>query len=198
MPIGFVCATSAKYDQMATLLRQGYDSLTDATENPDPNTSPSVNGKYVMEQHPVTGEIIRVWRSDYATVEDNPSTPEDESLRTRATIEFPCQARGIITGGLNSQGTTERWTSKGTYENVDFIELQVPKHILITKRDRITNVRDSRGNIIWREEEFGSFKPTVFDVRGVTPSLDPFGSLVEYFVLLERAEIQGGREGSNG
>lgn len=123
--------------------------------------------------------------------EDDPLTDIDESLME---FRFPCQARPVITGGLNSQGTTQRWTSKGDYENVEFIEMVIPKNVIVTKRDRIARITDSRGNYIWREEEQGSFEPTVFDVLGVAPSLDPFGSVVEYFALLKRSEIQEGRE----
>lgn len=144
-----------------------------------------------MEYHDVTGEPIRVW-----VPAETPDDPTTEDIDERQTFRFPCQARSIITGGLNSQGTTERWTTKGNYDNVDFIEIQVPPNITITKRDRITNVTDSNGKVIWREEEYGDFSPTVFDVLGVAPSLDPFGSVVEYFILAARAEVQRGTEGS--
>lgn len=187
MAIGFGISTlSAKYDQTATLLRQGYAS--DAPTTNDEETHGDLGGHYEFSTHPITGEIIRVWRE--VTIPDDPETDFDE----RQVFEFKCQARPVITGGLNSQGTAERWTTKGSYENVDFVELFIPKGVIITKRDRVTNIKDSRGRVVWVEEEHGSFEPTVFDVRGVAPSLDPFGSVVEYFALLERSEIQGGRE----
>lgn len=185
--IGWGCALSAKYDQKATLLRQGY--AANATTVNGPEGWDELEGSFVVGKHPVTGEPIRVWTP--VTQPDNPDTDIDESEQV---LRFACQARPIITGGLNSQGTTERWTTKGSYENVEYIEMQIPKNIIVTKRDRVTNITDSRGNEIWLEEEHGSFKSTVFDVRGVSPSLDPFGSVVEYFALLERAEIQGGIE----
>lgn len=183
MPIGFHCVTSAKYDQTATLLRQGYSTSI-------PNESGVPEGYYKIEKHPITGEPIRVWVG--GRLDDDPSTPDiDESLNV---FRFECQARPVITGGLNSQGTTERWNSKGGYENVEFVEIQIPKHVVVTKRDRITDITDSRNNQIWVEEEAGSFKPTVFDVLGVAPSLDPFGSVIEFFALLKRSDVQEGRE----
>lgn len=187
-PVGWGCITSLKYDQTATLLRQGYGSSvpiigTDEVLHEDSETT----GPYVTKQDPITGAIIRVWEPAII-VPDDPATPD---INEEQVFNFECQARGIITGGLNSQGTAERWTSKGTYENVDFVEMQVAPSVIITKRDRVTNIRNSRGEIVWREEEYGSMKPTVFDVRGVMPSLDPFGSLVEWYVLLERTEDQG-------
>ena len=187
MVVGWGCVTSSKYDQVATLLRQGYAPPSETQEEG------SVEGHYVYKQHPITGEVIREWVT-IPLVPDNLDTPDINEAENVFT--FKCQARGIITGGLNSQGTTERWTSKGTYENVDYIEMQVPKDVRITKRDRVTNITNSHGEVVWLEEEFGRNTPTIFDVRGVTPSLDPFGFLVEWFVLLERSEIQtmSGRE----
>lgn len=189
--LGWGCVTSAKYEQTATLLRQGQASDAPII-NPEDITEGG--GSWVTEYHDVTGEPIRVWipADEDTGFPDDPATLEEED---RQVFNFPCQARSIITGGLNSQGTTERWTTKGTYDNVDYIEIQVPPNVLITKRDRITNVTDSNGKVIWREEEYGAFTPTVFDVLGVAPSLDPFGSVVEYFILAARAEIQGGTEG---
>lgn len=202
-PIGFGCITSAKYDQKATLLRQGYASdapaIRPAKDTEDDNYS-GLEGGYEMVQHPVTGQIERVWVPAKIPVPgavDDPTTTGEDEREDLQVFRFECQARPIITGGLNSQGTTERWTTKGTYENVDFIEVQFPANIVVTKRDRITNITDSRGNVIWREEEHGSFKPTIFDVQGVAPSLDPFGSVIEYFALCKRAESQNSGSGAN-
>lgn len=187
MPIGFNKSTLAsKYDQSAVLLKQGW--------KPEENTHPTPPRNYRV--HPITGEIIRDW-------EDAPEQDEDGStIDTETTLRFQCQARPIITGGLNSQGTTERWTTKGSFEDVDIIEIHIPKDrhlpkmfrdnkVEFSSRDRITDIRDSNGNLIWKEAD-GT--PTIFDIRGIAPSLDPFGFVVEYFAMLERSEIQGGKE----
>lgn len=199
MPIGFIGTTDAKYDQTAKLLRQGYDPSMAVTEADEILINPEdaeAKGQFVIEQHPVTGEYIRRWKPAEVDIPgDIDGDFGAQSLGTQP-FTFKCQARSIITGGLNSQGTTQRWTSSGLYENVDYVELQVPRDVIVTKRDRITNITNSRGEIVWREEEHGTFEPTVFTVRGVAPSLDPFGSLMEWFILLERSEIQGGTEGS--
>lgn len=192
MPIGFIGTTDAKYDQTARLLRQGYDADAPIINADEMIVNPETGeyGSFEMVQHPVTGELMRKWNPANEEAPNDPEFPE--GIRP---YMFKCQARSIITGGLNSQGTTQRWTTAGLYENVDYIELQVPRNVVITKRDRITDITNSRGEIVWREEEHGDFRPTVFSVRGVAPSLDPFGSLMEWFILLERSEIQSGNEG---
>lgn len=177
------CVTSAKYNMRALILPQTAGSYTPPAEDGE-------EGHWETVQNPITGQIERVWVD--APVDDNPDTPGDESLTGARYIS--CQANAIITGGLNSQGTTERWTSKGEYQNVDFVEMRVSANTLIRRRDRVTNITGPNGDILWIEEDHpaddGTLPPTVFQVRGVAPSLDIFNRPIEQFILLERAENQ--------
>ena len=158
------------------------DILKQDQDVPDP-IDPNDYGTWVNRQDPLTGEIIRVWEP----YPDNPNTPDVREDEKFGTIR--CLARGIVDGGIRVAGTTERFGD--TYTNVDFIKMWVPPKTLITKRDRITNIRNKKtGQILWRDEEFeGNPKATVFNVNGVTPLFDAFNKHVETFVLLERAEV---------
>lgn len=170
-----VCLTSARFNMKADILRQGGEVPVDP-QQPD--------GDWTYEQDPESGEFIRVWTPN---VVDDPDTPENE--REEAGLEsFRCEARGIIDGGIRVAGTTERFSE--LYENVDYVKISFPARVRISKRDRITNIRDPRGNIIWKEEEQRDAPPTVFNVMGVTPVIDPFGRHIESQALLERAEHQ--------
>jgi hypothetical protein len=102
-------------------------------------------------------------------------------------------ARGIIDGGIRVAGTTERWGE--TYVDIDYCRIEFPARVLVTKRDRITNIRNRKGQILWLEEELGpdgegKFRATVFEVLGVTPVVDPFGNHTSNVAMLERAEVQ--------
>jgi hypothetical protein len=154
----------------ATVLSQGPTS---------PETSDDPNGHWVERQDNDTGEIVRVW-----VVED--SDPDTPGTQERI---IPCIVRGVIDGGIRVAGTTERYTPAGIYESIDFAKMQFPSGIVLTKRDRITNVKNRAGEIVWKEEEFNN-SATIFDVLGVTPILDPFGTHVENQALLQRAEVQ--------
>jgi len=155
----------------ATVLNQG-PTAPGPTEDPE--------GHWVDKQDPDTGEITRVWTAD-----DNPT----EAGEQRRII--PCIVRGVIDGGIRVAGTTESYTPSGVYNSVDFVKMSFPANVKLNKRDRITNITNRQGEIIWLEEEFTS-APTVFDVMGVTPVVDPFGTHVENFALLQRAEVQNG------
>lgn len=173
----FKTLTGTRFSMRATLLRQ-----TDPEGDP---IVPEEYGQWVNNQDPITGEVIRVWQP-YPDQPDNPETPDyDPEFGT-----IPCLARGIVDGGIRVAGTTERFGD--TYENIDYVKLWVPPHVELTKRDRITNIRNNKGVIMWRDEEFenpGELKATTFNVNGVTPLFDAFNRHVESFILLERAEL---------
>lgn len=163
----FKCLISAKFSMTATVLSQTPTGPADA------------NGHYESRQDPDTGEIIRVWVPE----DDDPVTPGTQPRKIR------CMVRGVIDGGIRVAGTTERWTPQGIYDNVDYIKMSFPASVILTKRDRITDITNAEGEIVWIEEESDS-NGTVFDVLGVTPILDPFGKHVENFALLKRADVQ--------
>lgn len=180
------CLTGARFNMQATLLHQNDDYV------PTPGGGGielDDYGTWENSQDPLTGEIVRVWKP----FPDNPVTPVNEAVTFG---EIACVARGIVDGGIRVAGTTERFGD--TYENIDFVKLWVPGGVQISKRDRVTNIRDPRGNIIWRDEEFADpatgvpARATVFNVNGVTPLFNAFNRHTESFVLLERATVYDG------
>lgn len=170
-----ICLTGARFTMSADVLRQGTE-ISD-----DPDTEEVESGHWENMQDHDSGEIVRVWQK-------NPQKDPDASTGQPELYSFKCIARGIVDGGIRVSGTTERFGEM--YQNVDYIKVTFPANVKLSKRDRITNVRDAAGNIIWREEEIKGSPPTVFNVMGVTPILDPFNRLIESFALCERAERQ--------
>lgn len=168
------CLTGARFNMKADVLRQ--------SDNPKSVVDPTSSGVWVDRQDPLSGEIVRIWEP---VTTDDPATPDVE-VKT-----IKCMVRGIIGGGVRAAGTTESFDKD--YQNIEFVRMTFPTNYVITKRDRITNIRNSKKQIVWKEEEnpqLGLYRATVFDVLGVTPVLDPFGLVVENIALMERAEIQ--------
>lgn len=172
------CITSARFNMKADILRQS-DGLS----------TPTAEGEWKDYQDPITGEIIRKWYP----VGDDPTTPGTNEGVLGGTM--PVMARGIIDGGIRVAGTSERWGQ--TFVDIDYCRIEFPAKYLLTKRDRITNIRNRRGQILWLEEEagpnntlLGSYRATVFGVLGVTPVVDPFGNHTSNVAMLERAEVQ--------
>lgn len=151
---------------------------------PENNVNPD-DTTWEYYQDPDSGAIVRRWP-------DNENTLDVNERRSGLIIpNVPLMARGVIDGGIRVAGTTERFSE--TYENVDWVKATFGKHTVISKRDQVTNIRNKRSlELLWREDEISGAPATTFNVMGVTPVFDPFSRLVEYAVLLERSEVQGG------
>lgn len=173
--------TETRFNMKATLLSQ-YDHVPTQID-------PEAYGEYVESQDPLTGEIVRVWKP-FVKFPNNPDTPDIDETRYQ---EIDCLVRGIVDGGIRVAGTTERFGD--TYQNIDYAKMWVPPHVKITKRDRMTNLKDVSGAVRWLDEEFADPEvlvppvATTFNVNGVTPLYDAFNNHVESFILLERAEV---------
>jgi len=165
--------TSLRFNMQATILRTAAPGTT---EIPSSGTGYT---KYI--QDPDTGQIKEVWVP--VDQPDDPETPQDESV-----LVMPCIVRPVVDGGIRVAGTTERIGA--LYENVDFVIMSFPREIILTKRDRVTDIRDRSGQILWVDEEFegNPTRSTVFNVNGVSPQLDAFNRHIENRALLERAE----------
>lgn len=178
-----VCLTGTRFNMSATILHQNDPYV------PEGDIDLDIYGEWVKSQDPLTGDIVRVWKP----YEDDVDTPEIDESVTFGNIR--CVARGIVDGGIRVAGTTERFGD--TYENIDYVKMWVPANIIISKRDRVTNIKDAIGRIRWLDEEFVDPrtaevpKATVFNVNGVTPLFNAFNVMTEQFILLERATVRG-------
>jgi hypothetical protein len=171
----------------ATLLHQNDDYI------PDGDIDLDLYGEWVNSQDPLTGEIVRVWKPY-----DDPQTEQNEDLLRIGTID--CIARGIVDGGIRVAGSTERFGE--TYEDIDFVKLWVPPNTKISKRDRVTNIKDASGHIQWTDEEYSdpalddTPRATVFNVNGVIPLFNAFNDVTEKFILLEKVEVNAQDQGA--
>jgi len=162
------CLIGSRFNMRATVLRQAG---TNPQENP--------GGHWETVQDPDSGAIERVWVAD-----------EDSDTPGNQTLVINCMVRGVTNGGIRAAGTTQRFSD--IYENVDWAIIQFPASVVLSKYDRVTNITNSRGDLIWREEEINQAPATVFQVMGSTPVVDPFGNHIENTALLQRAEVQSG------
>lgn len=117
-------------------------------------------------QDPDTGSIKKEWHFD----------------RT-----VPCSAKGIITNSSSSRsGDKQMLSNKYTNEQT----LQIRTSEKINLREKVTNIRDLEGNVVWEELNFPTNTPTVYELMGITPMTDPFGGVVGYNSTVKRSENQ--------
>ena len=100
---------------------------------------------------------------------------------------MPCSAKGVISNSATSRsGDKQAIGTKYTNEQV----LEIRSIDQITYREKITNIRDIKGNVIWKELNFPSDTPTVFEIISSTPVTDPFGNVMAYNSVAKRSENQ--------
>lgn len=117
-------------------------------------------------QDPDTGAIVREW-TYYKTI--------------------PCHAKGVISNSATTRSSDKQIFSN-KYVNDQMIQVRTSERL--TAREKVTNIRDSRGNPIWQEINYPNETPTVFEVVGTTPMTDPFGSVIGYNSAMKRSENQ--------
>lgn len=98
-----------------------------------------------------------------------------------------CHAKSIISNSATgANGNFQAFRDK--YINEQVIVVRTAERLNF--REKVTNIRDSSNTPIWTELDYPSDTPTVFEVIGVTPLTDPFGSVLAYNSVMKRSENQ--------
>ena len=98
-----------------------------------------------------------------------------------------CHAKGVISNSATTRSSDKQlFTNKYAYDQI--IQVRTAEKLIM--REKVTNVRDALGNVIWSEINFPTETPTVFEVLGTTPITDPFGRIVGYNSSMKRSENQ--------
>lgn len=117
-------------------------------------------------QDPDTGAINKTW--DYYTTVD-------------------CHAKGIVSNSTSTRANdTQHFSNKYSFEQM----VQIRTSEKLNVRHKITNIRNKNGSFIWTELNYPTETPTVFEVVGVTPITDPFGTVIAYSTTAKRSENQ--------
>lgn len=98
-----------------------------------------------------------------------------------------CHAKGVISNSATTR-SSDKQIFDNRYKNDQVIQVRTKERL--TMREKITNIQDSSGNVIWTEINFPTETPTVFEVIGTTPITDPFGNVLGYNSSMKRSENQ--------
>jgi hypothetical protein len=100
---------------------------------------------------------------------------------------IPCHAKGVISNSATTR-SSDRQVFDNKYKNEQTVQLRTSEKLVA--REKVTNIRNQEGIVVWTEINFPSDTPTVFEVVGTTPITDPFGSLIGYNTTVVRSENQ--------
>ena len=98
-----------------------------------------------------------------------------------------CHAKGVISNSATTR-SSDKQVFSNRYMNDQIIQVRTSDKL--TMREKVTNIRDAGGNVIWSEINFPTETPTVFEIIGVTPVTDPFGTVIAYNSSMKRSENQ--------
>lgn len=156
---------STRYTNTAEILRQYID------HDPDEDTRGDLDYEYTQSEY--GGGIERTW---YSTDPDDPAAEP---------IVIPC----LIRSPTATAKGVEAWSQ--IYENMRSLQMQFDVTHSINERDQVTNITALNKSGVefypWAEV---NGTPTIFDVTGVSPIFGPFGDVIEWVAVLERAEVQ--------
>lgn len=117
-------------------------------------------------QDPATGSLKKEWQFN----------------RTVA-----CSAKGTVSNSTAARsGDKQAFSNK--YANEQMLQIRTTTKLIYN--EKITNVRNLDGTVVWEEVNFPSNTPTVFEVMGVTPITEPMGGIIGYNTTVKRSENQ--------
>lgn len=97
----------------------------------------------------------------------------------------------VLIEPIKSISASERTSGKhflDVYSENDLFNMSIGRRL--SKRQRISNVRDSDGNIILTELEVAGDPATEFEVIGETLVINPFGKVSQYSYMIGRVSVQ--------
>lgn len=101
------------------------------------------------------------------------------------TVE--CHAKSMISNSATATGGNFQ-AFREKYLNTQVVTVRTAERLSF--HDKVTNICDSEGTVVWTELDYPSDTPTVFEVIGVTPLTDPFGRVISYNTMMKRSENQ--------
>ena len=134
----------------------------------------------------LVGSILSMKADVYSQMDSQ----DEDTGALRKTWAFtktvPCSAKGNIssTGGRGSD--KQKYATR--FKDTEAIQIRVDQ--FVSHRDKITNIRNNDGKVIWFELNYPTNTPTVFEIVGNTPIVDPFGNVLGYNLLAQRSENQ--------
>lgn len=122
-------------------------------------------------------------------VQSDSQDPETGAIKKEWSYRdtFDCYAKGIVSNSTSTRASdSQKFDNR--YTNSQTIQIRTIQKL--NTRHKVTNIRSKSGEYIWTELDYPTETPTVFEIVGVTPITDPFGSVIGYSSTAKRSENQ--------
>lgn len=100
--------------------------------------------------------------------------------------KIPCHIDIISTTGASISDNNKQFG----FIYVEEEKIKMKTKALLSKRFRITNIKNRSGEYIFVEQDKIDAPPTVFEIESHHPRLDPLGNILYYESNLRRVQVQ--------
>lgn len=88
--------------------------------------------------------------------------------------------------GSNSPENTKQFGAVYSEEEKIMLRTRIP----LSKRFRVSNIRNRAGELLFLEQDKIDSPPTIFEIYSYHPRLDPFGQILYYEANIRRVNVQ--------
>jgi hypothetical protein len=103
------------------------------------------------------------------------------------SITISCAISPFVSTSFKAQPTNEVFTE--LYDKVQYLKMKTS--VGLARDVRVTNIRNGvTGEVLYKEFELAGNPATNYNAMGSAALLDPFGAIIQYDTLLQRASDQ--------
>ena len=103
---------------------------------------------------------------------------------------IPCKIEPMKSGGALNRADNKAFESQGNNEYTERFQLKMKSPVQLSRRSRISNIRDNSGSIIYVEFDIYDQPAMIFEVTSSHAEIDPLGYVSYYETTLQRVLIQ--------
>jgi hypothetical protein len=108
-----------------------------------------------------------------------------------------CKVEPLKTGGAMNKGDNKNYDTGNENRYTEHFQLKIKSPIPISRRARISSIRDNAGNVIYKELDRYNQPDMIFDVTSNHAEIDPLGKICYYETTIQRVEVQHNDSTSN-
>lgn len=103
---------------------------------------------------------------------------------------IPCRVEPIKVGGSTNRGDNKAFDAGTENRYTELFQLKIKSPVPISRRSRITGIKDNRGNVIYKEIDRYGEPDMIFEVTANHAEIDPLGMTSYYETTVQRVEVQ--------
>jgi hypothetical protein len=101
-----------------------------------------------------------------------------------------CKVEPMRAGGALNRSDNKSFESTGNNEYTERFQVKMKSPIQISRRYRVSNIKDSQGNVVFIELDKFDEPAMIFDVTASHAEVDPLGRISYYETTLQRVLVQ--------